>query len=194
MEDTTELDNSQNVQETDSVEELDSAPDTQSDQDEPSNDEVATLKQQNKELFARAKRAEGFSLVNGQWVKKAQPKVKPVVEEVEVALSPKDYLSLTENKISSDDFDEVMRLSKILGKSVSETLKDKTAKVILSQRNEERASAQAANTSTSRRTTKANDTNLLENLEKNVVSEADDDVEKLVLAQLAAKRKAAGLN
>lgn len=192
MENETELLDSQNEETT---EEVVSESDTQSEQDEPSNDEVAILKQQNRELFARAKRAEGFTLQNGEWVK-TKPKPKPIVheqEEAPAALSPKDYLALTENKVSSDDFDEVMRLSKILGKSVSETLKDKTAKVIIGQRLEERASAQAANTTSNRRT-KSTDENLLENLNKGIVSDKDEDVDKLVRTQLAAKRKAAGLN
>lgn len=62
----------------------------------------------------------------------------------EQSLSVKDTLALVENKVSTDDFDEVVRVAKILGKSVSEALKDSTLKSILSTRVEERRSADVA--------------------------------------------------
>jgi len=71
----------------------------------------------------------------------------------EVIFTPKDYLALTENKVGSEDFDEVMRISKLLGKPVAETLKDKTAQLILQAHREERATAEATATGTSRQRT-----------------------------------------
>lgn len=95
-----------------------------------------------------------------------KPKVKPesVAPINDEMLSPKDYLAMTENKITSDDFDEVVRLKKVLGKTdIAETLKDKTAKLILEQRAEERRSAAAANTGNNRRSSSKpeGDSNLL---------------------------------
>ena len=123
---------------------------------------------------------------------KQKSDVKPaedVKPQNDVALTPKDYLALTEHKIGSEDFDEVLRLSKLLGKTIAETVKDKTAKIILEQRAEERATAIAASTGTSRRGAKTDsDSDVLEKFSKGHISEKDEDIEKLVRARIAQKK------
>lgn len=98
---------------------------------------IAELEEKNKQLFERAKKAEA--------AKKAEPSNDN--------LSTKDVLALTEAKVSSQDFDEVVRVAQILGKPVSEALQDKTLKTILETRAEERRSAAATNTGRSPRGT-----------------------------------------
>lgn len=112
-----------------------------------------------------------------------------VSKEGDIALSPKDYLALTEHKVSSEDFDEVVRLSKVLGKSIAETMKDKVAKTILEQRAEERATALAANTSTARRGAKTESANdILEKFNRGIVPDKEEDIEKLVRAEIEHKK------
>lgn len=59
-------------------------------------------------------------------------------------LSTKDILALT--KVDSEDYDEVIKVAKILDKPVSEALQDSTLKSILDTRVEERTTANATNT------------------------------------------------
>lgn len=105
----------------------------------------------------------------------------------EEQISTKDIIALTSAKISSDDYEEVIRLSKVLGKSIADTLQDKTAKTILAGRAEERATAEATNTGNSRqRNNQSNGDALLEKI--NSGEEVDDaDISK------AAKAAVAGL-
>lgn len=80
--------------------------------------------------------------------KSAVEKKEEKTEEVkEIGLSPKDYLALTEHRVSSEEFDKVMEISKLLNKPVAETLQDKTARLILQAYREERATAEATATS-----------------------------------------------
>lgn len=113
---------------------------------------------------------------------------KPSAEKSE--LSPKDYLALTENQVSSDDFDEVIRVSKILDKPISEALKDKTMKQILSDRKEERATANASQTS-SRQRSVSNETkgeDLLRHAESTgEIPEDDEGLRKIFQAKMARR-------
>ena len=119
----------------------------------------------NKQLYARAKKAEGFELVEGNWVKKSKPAAPATAAPApsqEPTFTPKDTLALIEAKVSSEDFDEVVRVSKILGKPIAEALKDKTLKSILTERVEERRTANATHTGGGRRTSTVSGADLLE--------------------------------
>ena len=65
-------------------------------------------------------------------------------------LSSVDTIAIIKANIHEDDIEEVVKVSKILGKSISETLKDATFKTILNTREEERKTAEAANTNTAK--------------------------------------------
>lgn len=87
-------------------------------------------------------------------------------------LSQKDLVTLIEAKIPSEDYDEVVKASKLLGKSISETIKDPLVVGNLERRAEERDSANAANTGGSRRTTvKQTDESVIGNLSKGIIPE-----------------------
>ena len=87
---------------------------------------------------------EGYKFENGKWIK---PSTTQVEKKEEVAstpnLSPHDVIALTKANIDVEDVDEVVRLSKVFGKSVSDTLKDKTVVSILRERTEERKTGNA---------------------------------------------------
>lgn len=133
------------------------------------------LEQKNKQLFERAKKAEAT---------KPEPK-----EPAEGQLAPKDFLALTENKVSSEDFDEVVRVAKILNKPISEALKDKTLKSILSERADERKTAAATQTRSPRGTTSKSPDTILDNARKGNLPEGDADIAALVNAEVASMAK-----
>lgn len=122
---------------------------TESDSTEEVDEEKETLKKQNKELFARAKKAEGFVLENGEWVKK-----KAVVEKKESqkddGLSQKDLYALMKANVPEDDIDQVADYAKLKGISVSEALKTSFVKALLSDAEEVRKSAEVTTTGTRR--------------------------------------------
>ena len=129
--------------------------------------EKQELESKNKQLFERAK-------------KKDAPK--------EETFTPKDYLALTEMKVSSEDFDEVVRVSKILDKNIADTLKDKTMQSILKERVDERNTARATQTGGGRRaSSQTTPEALFDKAQKGELNEAD--IDKLVEAELAAKTK-----
>src|SRR3990167_4092897 len=64
----------------------------------------------------------------------------------EMKFSPKDYLALTEAKVSSDDFDEVKDWATYRKVSISEALKDKTLQTVLREKSEQRATDAATAT------------------------------------------------
>lgn len=102
-------------------------------------------------------------------------------QKVEEGLSDSDFYALMNAKVPEEDLDDVKKSAKLLGKSIRESLTDPVVKTILARKAEERATAEAANTNTSRRTTsKPNAAVLLENLKKGEVpekgTEAADDL------------------
>ncbi|RJQ33888.1 hypothetical protein C4568_03745 [Candidatus Parcubacteria bacterium] len=136
--------------------------------------EKAELEAKNKQLYERAKKAEE--------AKKAEP-------SNETNLSPKDFLALTEHKVSSEDFDEVIRVAKILDKPVHEALRDATLKTILEQRTEERRTASATNTrGSSRGAAKVSGDDLLRRAEATgEVPDSDEGMRALALARAQGK-------
>jgi len=103
------------------------------------------LKELNKKLYERAKKAEA----EVKELKVKKPEVQPAKEG---ELSSKDLFALMEAKVPSQDVDEVVRASKLLGVSIPEALKDDFVKARLSTLSEQRKSAEVSNTSGSKRT------------------------------------------
>lgn len=143
------------------------------------------------ELQKKAELADNYKIR----AEKAEAKVKkiPKVEKVEVSednLSTKDVLALTSSNISADDYDEVIRVSKILGKDVNEALQDPTLKTILATRAEERTTADATNTTTQARgSNKTDGEALLKKAESGGEMPQDEEgFKKLAEAQMARKK------
>ena len=92
---------------------------------------------------------------------------------------------MTEAKVSSEDFDEIVRVSKILDKTVAETLKDKTMQSILNERQEERRTAEATATGRARSApSKQSGEDLLNRAAKGDLPDSDADIAKLAEASL----------
>lgn len=145
-------------------------------------EEIAELKRKadaSSQNFERAKKAEDE-------LKALKSKPEPKKESSqEVVITPKDYLALNEAKISSEDFDEVVRVAKILDKPISEALKDKTLKSIIAERVEERTTAQATQTKSPRGSQTNADEVLLEKAKKGELPKNDADIERLAKAKWA---------
>lgn len=92
--------------------------------DATTEDELARLKEQNRKLFERAKKAEGFVLRDGHWVK---PERKP---DVEVAVNNPaqqdiaEELKLIARGLSDEEIDQAKVIAKGRGISLPEALKD----------------------------------------------------------------------
>lgn len=139
-------------------------------------EDVEALKELNKKLYARAKKAEGFVLENGKWIKKPKP-----VAKTETQQAPKDTFDLEDVAVLvsqvplKEDRDVVKKYAKVEGKTLEEALSDPIVKSILRERAETRKTAEATNTSGSKRTTpKVTDEQVIERFKegKNVDPEA----------------------
>lgn len=148
-------------------------------------EEKARLKDLNKKLYARAKKAEGFEFKDGKWVKpekkETQSKVEPkTISKSEPKLSVQDFYSLTKNNISEEDIEDVTEFATFKKISISEALKSPTLKAILSEKAEKRSIAEATHTGTSTRgTAKVSDETLLSNARKGIMPEKEEDIARL---------------
>lgn len=104
------------------------------------------------EQIADLKKKADASSQNFERAKKAEEALRQAKGSGQAeALSPKDTLALYEHKVSSEDYDEVVRVSKALNKPISEALKDPILKTILEKSSAERKTANATATGPSTR-------------------------------------------
>jgi uncharacterized phage infection (PIP) family protein YhgE len=94
-------------------------------------EDVEKLKETNQRLYARAKKAEGFELTDGKWIKKPKPEIKP---EPKPFIQPKDSdidklldAKLEKRELESLDISdelkkEVQTYAKVQGVSVKKAL------------------------------------------------------------------------
>lgn len=141
------------------------------------------------EVIAELQEKAKVSSQNFERAKKAEAELKELRDKVpSQEFSPKDYLALTEAKVSSEDFDEVVRVSKILAKPLNETLKDKTMQSILKERADERRTAESTQTGGGRRgVSQSTPEALMEEAQRGNVPERDEDISKLVKAKIGIK-------
>lgn len=147
---------------------------------------------QNTKLFARIQDGKGFRLdkKTGKWVPKTtQVQSKPNKSESSDQISSQDLYVLIEAKVPKEDISEVIDYSKLKGISVEEALKSNVVKSILSERGEERTTANATSTGPTRRgSTKVSAGELLKKAsETGEVPESDEDMGNLVEARLAQR-------
>jgi len=174
-EETTVIDDTSNVTVEDDTDNNDSV------QDDSANDSQDTdkLKELNKKLYERAKKAEAEA-------KKLKETVKPVAQQEQKDMSSKDLYSLMEHKVPSKHIDEVVKASKILGKSIQETLEDGFVQARLKTLAEEEQTANATNTGGSKRTTvKMTD----EQLVQKYMEGKDVDPEAFAQARMNLRKK-----
>ena len=154
-----------------------------------------------KERLSKAEEISRNQKIRAEKAEKAlkQAKTAPAKAEKETpkneTSNEDDLYALIEAKVPKEDVKEVRKAAKLLGVSIAEALNDPIVKTILSTKAEERATAQVANVATNKRGVhKETGESLLQDFEKGVVSEKDEDIEKLVAAQMARRRAMAKRN
>ena len=166
-------------------EELDLDLSNDTEKDAKSNDDVETLKEQNKKLFARAKKAEGFEFKDGKWVKPVVDKKPETKVEPSQELSAKDALLLAKADVDLEDVDEVIDFAKYRKITIAEALQNNTLRAILTDSQEKRKTALATQTSGTRKTTAPTIEALTEKAQKGELSESE--IDKLVELRMEAK-------
>lgn len=114
---------------------------------------------------------------------KAEKKAK---EEGSKDMSEKDILALSREEVAEEDIDEVKGYASYKKISVAEALKDKTLKSILSDRAEERRTANLSQTKGARGSSKITGEALMEKIQKGEEVKIED-IDKLVEARFKAK-------
>ncbi len=116
------------------------------------------------------------------------PEEKVETKSEKPELSPKDLYALMEAKVPQADVDEVLKASKVLGKSIPETLQDGFVQSRLKELAEQRKTAEATNTTGSKRTTtKVTDESLVEQAKQGKMP----DPEALAAAEFNLQKKKA---
>lgn len=165
---------------------LDSTTETETTENTESKEDLSN---EDSELESLRKKVATLDSQRQHWKKKAEekneggPETKPESKE----LSTKDTLALIEHKVSSEDFDEVIRVAKILGKPIVEALKDKTLISILQTRAEERTTALATQTGSARGTSAMTADTIIAKAEQGEFPETDEGIAKLVEARMQKK-------
>lgn len=155
----------------------------------------------NKQLFARTKKAEGFVLKDGKWVKPDKPPTPPAptppaptppaTPEAKDGLSTKDTMALVNAKIHEDDIQEVLDYAKFKGISVSEALKNDVVRTTLKTREEQRQTAAATHTGKGGRPGSAapSGKKLLEEAQSSGnLPDTDEGIQALVDARMGGKK------
>ena len=156
-------------------------------EDDTSTNEGAT-DDLNKRLEALEKENQTLKIQKAK-LKEKQGQVK---EEVKLGdnLSQNDLYALIKSDVAEEDISEVVDYAKLKKVSISEALKSNVVKTLLKEKAEERNVATASNTGTAKRSSaKTPDDVLLKNARKGEIPESDEDMKRLIEAELQAKRK-----
>lgn len=155
---------------------------------ETDSEDLELLKEKNLKLFERAKKAEAEAkLLKAERIKQEETaRLKPAEKQAEPQVTLKDQYALLQAQVPADDIDEVLRYSKFQGLSVQDALKSTVVKAVLSERAEQRKTAEVANTSGSKRTTvKVTDEQLLEKVRRG----EEVDPEAVAIAEINLRKK-----
>ncbi len=152
---------------------------------------ITKLESNNKQLYARTKKAEGFVQdKDGKWVKPQAPKTEKKPDETIVKpseLSQADLIFIAKSDIHVDDIEELTQYAKFKGISLSQAHNDGIMKGILAGKAEARRVAEGTNTGGGKRgNAKLSDEALIENASKGKLPDNDADLTRLT--QLNLKR------
>lgn len=151
--------------------------------------------EQNTKLFVRTKKAEGFIKdKTGKWVKKEKPKPAPVASQEDNKsddnLSTMDTIALVNAKVTTkEDIETIVKYAKMEQVSISDALESDVVQTILKKRSEEKRTADATNTGSSRRgNTKQSGEALHDKANKTgELPDSDEDMAKLAESTLVPK-------
>lgn len=133
-------------------------------------DEVEKLRKENETLKAQ----------KDHWRDKATKKVE-APKDFTSDISTTDLYSLVAAKVSQDDVPEVKEYAKMKGITVTEALKTSFIKILLNDREEQRATAKATNVANGRRSSaKLSDDALVNKARKGELPDDDDELDRLI--------------
>ncbi len=150
----------------------------------------------NKQLFARTKKAEGFVPDGkGGWVKPTK-KTKEDDEGGETtelnpidSLKPSDMFVLTEAKVAQEDIGDVVEYATMKKISVAEALKSSVVQTILAEKVEKRKVAEGTHTGGNQRgSAGSTDASILSDSHKGILPESDEDMRRLALLRKGKKK------
>lgn len=145
----------------------------------------------NKQTFARLKKAEGFELKDGKWIKpEANEGKKPeATASSKDKLTNVDVIAIIKANVPEDDIDDVVEYAQLKQIPISEALKSTIVKTILADKAEQRKTAEGTNTNGGKRgNAKLSDEALLENASKGIMPESADDINRLTVLQRLKNR------
>jgi len=144
------------------------------------------------ELDEKARKAEEIAQnqkIRAEKAERAAKTAKPAGEEAPKTpdnLSIRDFRALQD--VPEEDIEEVIDFAKFKNISVSEAKKHPAVQSLLKTREEERKTAAATNTGTTRRAVSRNTPDaILERAKAGQLPESDEDIQKLAEARLAEK-------
>jgi len=157
--------------------------------DDEKDEHYQKIVSQNKQLYTRLKKSEGFEMIDGKWVKPEPKENKPKEEsKTETSLSQKDLITLMKSNIAEDDVEEVLNYAKFRNMSLKDTLESDVIKNLLKVKEEFRASADATHTGTTAKSKgQVSDDDLLLNAKKGLMPTTDADMQRL--AKLSLRRR-----
>jgi len=129
--------------------------------------------------------------IRAEKAEKAKKEDHTSKKEEDSDLSPKDLYALINAQVPQEDVEEVVKASKLLGKTVQEALNDDIVKTILETRQEFRKTAEATNTKQARPgSKKVSDDELLKKASAGDVPEkGSEEAERLFWAKRGGERK-----
>ncbi len=147
---------------------------------------------QNRQLYARTKKAEGFEMRDGKWVKPEAapaPKPKAAIEDTS-KFSQSDIIAIVKADVPDEDMGEVLEYAQLKRISIKDALNSSIVKGILAEKSEQRRVAEGTSTGTTKRgNSRVSDEALLENAKKGNMPENDADLDRLVKLQIQGSRK-----
>ena len=116
---------------------------------------------------------------------KAEKKAKSVKTENTSSLSTSDILALTKANIDEDDIDDVLEYAAFKKVSVKDALNSSILKATIAEKSEQRRSAEAVNTGSTRRANgQVSDERLIADAQKGNMPESESDIARLVKLRL----------
>lgn len=145
------------------------------------------VEDRNKQLFARTKKAEGFTQdKDGKWIKPAPSsdntvkKTDATIEKKSSDLSQADLIFIAKTDIHQEDITELVEYAKFKNIPLADAFKDGIMQGILAGKAEARKVAEGTNTGGGKRgNAKVSDESLLENARKGKMPESDADLSRL---------------
>jgi len=137
---------------------------------------------------SKAEKAEELAENYRKRAEKAEKKAKAPKKESTSSLTTSDILALAKADIDDEDMDEVLEYAAYKGISVKEALNSSIVKTTISEKAEERKSANAVNTGATRRgSSQVSDDRLLADARKGVMPDSEGDIARLALLKFKNK-------